>query len=125
MLRWLGLAVSLLLLCPAGAALAQGAAWSPTGCGNEPEKPAVDLSDRTSYNKSVEAVKEYQEQAKTWDACVMKEANAAMASVNSEARARMTAISESANRIQSRVWAGFQDYSEQFKAAQEKLSKAK
>ena len=85
----------------------------------------LDLSDQTNYNKSVDEVNAYEDKAKAWDTCMMKEANAAMVSVSNEAKAKMASINESATHIQNEVWAGFNDYSEQFKAAQEKFSKAK
>ena len=120
--RWLCFTLLLMISCGTSWAETPSAVpWTPTECGAEPEKPAVDLSDAAKYRKSVDEVKAYEEQAKAWNTCVMKEANAAMVAVNNDARAKMTAISEGANRIQSRLWAGFQDYTEQFKAAQEKL----
>ena len=126
MLRWLGLAALLSMLChPSFAETSDTASWSPKGCGAEPEKPTLDLSDQVKYNKSVDEVNAYEEKAKTWNACMMKEANAAMVSVSNDAKARMAAISDSASHIQGKVWAGFTDYSAQFKAAQEKFSKAK
>lgn len=124
--RWLRSTPLLLILCSTSFAETPGAMpWTPTGCGAEPEKPVVDLSDLAKYNKSVDEVKAYEERAKNWDACVMKEANAAMVAANNDAKAKIAVISESANRIQGKLWARFQDYTEQFKAAQERLSKPK
>lgn len=126
MLRWPGLAVLLSMLCaPSFAQDASPGAWAPTGCGAAPEKPPLNLSDQAAYNKSVDEVNAYEEKAKAWDTCMMKEANAAMVSVSNDAKAKMAAINESATRIQNGVWAGFNEYSEQFKAAQERFSKAK
>ena len=124
--RWLCSTSLLLILCSTSFAETPGAtSWTPTECGAEPEKPVVDLSDLAKYNKSIDDLKEYEERAKAWNTCVTREANAAMAAVNNDAKARMTVISESAKQIQTRLWAGFQGYTEQFKAAQERLSKPK
>ena len=124
--RWLCFTLLLMISCGTSCAETPSAVpWTPTECGTEPEKPVVDLSDPAKYNKSVDEVKAYEEQAKAWNTCVMREANAAMAAANNDAKARMTVISESANRIQNKLWTGFQDYTEQFKAAQERFSKSK
>lgn len=126
MLRWLTLAVLLSIPChPSFAEGGDAPAWAPTGCGAEPERPKLDLKDQTEYNKSVDAVTAYEEKAKDWDTCMMKEANAAMARVSDEAKAKMAAINQSAVRIQNGIWGGFNEYSEQFKAAQERFAKEK
>ncbi len=135
MRRLLGLA---LLLSICGPALAQGDAattaapapprdggWTPQGCGDEPPRPSLDLGDREKYNRSAELVNEYEARAKAWDTCVMKEANTNMNAVSAAAKTRMGAISQEATSIQGRVYAGFGDYTAQFKAAQDKFEHEK
>ena len=123
---WLRSTLLLLVLYGTSCAETQSAVpWTPTECGAEPEKPVVDLSDPVKYNKSVDEVNAYRERAKAWETCVVKEANADMVAVNNDAKAKMTAISESTKRIQGELWGGYQDYIEQLKTAQEKFSKPK
>ena len=100
-------------------------AWSPQGCGAEPVRPVLDLGDRTKYNHSADVVNEYEGKAKTWDACVMKQASADMEAISTAAKARMAGINHEATQIQARVYAGFGEYTTQFKAAQERFEKEK
>lgn len=99
------------------------AAWSPKGCGEQPAKPTLDLHDRASYNRSVDLVGQYEAKAKAWNACVQKAAASDMSAVSTGARSRMSAISRSANAEQTQLYAGFGEYSGEFKAAGDKLSK--
>ena len=99
--------------------------WSPQECGAEPARPVLDLSDRAKYNRSADVVNEYEGKAKAWDACVMKQANSDMEAISAAAKSRMAGISHEATQIQSRVYAGFGEYTTQFKAAQERFEKEK
>ena len=99
--------------------------WSPRECGAEPARPVLDLGDRTKYNHSADVVNEYEGKAKTWDACVMKQANSDMEAISAAAKARMAGISHDATQIQARVYAGFGEYTAQFKTAQERFEKEK
>lgn len=109
----------------AGDAAAGGSAWSPQACGAEPTRPVLDLSDRAKYNRSADVVKDYEAKATTWNACVMKQANSDKEAISAAARSRMAGISHEANQIQARVYAGFGDYTTQFKTAQERFEKEK
>ncbi len=100
-------------------------AWSPSECGAEPARPVLDLSDRAKYNRSADVVNEYEGKAKNWDACVMKQANTDMEAISAAAKTRMAGISHEATQIQTRVYAGFGEYTAQFKAAQERFEKEK
>ena len=100
-------------------------AWSPQECGAEPARPVLDLGDRAKYNHSADVVNEYEGKAKTWDACVMKQANSDMEAISAAAKARMAAISHDATQIQAQVYAGFSEYTTQFKTAQERFEKEK
>ena len=106
---------------PGGAA----GAWSPEQCGAEPARPVLDLGDRAKYNHSADVVNEYEGKAKAWDACVMKQANVDMEAISAAAKSRMAGISHDATQIQARVYAGFGEYTTQFKAAQERFEKEK
>ena len=106
-------------------AAAGSAARSPQACGAEPARPVLDLSDRAKYNRSADVVNEYEAKAKAWDACVMKQANSDMEAISAAAKSRMAGISHDATQIQARVYAGFGDYTAQFKTAQERFEKEK
>ncbi len=108
-----------------GSAGAAAGAWSPEECGAEPARPVLDLGDRAKYNHSADVVNEYEGKAKAWDACVMKQANADMEAISAAAKSRMAGISHDATQIQARVYAGFGEYTTQFKAAQERFEKEK
>jgi len=129
-LTWLALLLSIgcrqAIAQPEPAAPAAAAdAWSPRECGTEPARPVLDLSDRAKYNRSADVVNEYEGKAKAWDACVMKQANTDMEAISAAAKTRMAGISHEATQIQSRVYAGFTEYTAQFKAAQERFEKDK
>lgn len=109
----------------AGDTAAGGSAWSPQACGAEPARPVLDLSDRAKYNRSADVVNDYEAKAKTWDACVMKQANSDMEAISAAAKSRMAGINREATQIQARVYAGFGDYTAQFKTAQERFEKEK
>ena len=85
----------------------------------------LDLGDRAKYNHGADVVNEYEGKAKAWDTCVMKQATADMEAISTAAKARMAAISHDATQIQTRVYAGFGEYTAQFKAAQERFEKEK
>ena len=106
-------------------AAAGGSAWSPQACGEEPARPVLDLSDRAKYNRSADVVNEYEAKAKTWTACVMKQARADMQAISAAAGSRMTGIDREATQTQARVYSGFGDYAAQFKTAQERFEKEK
>lgn len=108
---------------PGRAAEESGAAWSAKGCGEQPAKPALDLHDRASYNRSVDEVDQYETKAKAWNVCVQKSAASDMSAVSSEAKTKMSAISRSASAEQTQLYAGFGEFSGQFKTAGDKLSK--
>lgn len=99
--------------------------WSPTACGAEPVRPVLDLGDRAKYNHGADVVNEYEGKAKAWDACVMKQANTDMEAISAAAKTRMAGISHEATQIQARVYAGFSEYTAQFKTAQERFEKEK
>ncbi len=63
--------------------------WVPAGCGVKPEAPLISDKDVESYNKSVAAINEWQQQARVYYECLIKEANA-----------DNTVIADTANREQ-------------------------
>jgi len=49
--------------------------WTPSNCGNPPETPVIEPSNVEAFNKSVAKVNAWQQQAKTYYECLVKEAN--------------------------------------------------
>lgn len=64
--------------------------WQPSGCGAKPAPPKIDARDVDTFNKSVAAINDWQQQAKVYFECLIKEANA-----------DNNTIAESANREQA------------------------
>ncbi len=104
---------------------AGGSAWSPQVCGAEPARPVLDLGDRAKYNRSADVVKDYEAKATTWYACVMKQSRSDQEAISAAAKSRMAGIDREATQIRTRVYAGFGDYTAQFKTAQERFEKEK
>ncbi len=71
--------VAISMCCTAGAAnagtLVKGN-WVPADCGAKPAVPSVDDRDVDAYNKSVAAINDWQQKARAYYECLIKEANA-------------------------------------------------
>ena len=50
--------------------------WSPATCGEKPEPPVIDATSPESFNRSVDAINEWQDRALTYNSCLIEEANA-------------------------------------------------
>ncbi len=50
--------------------------WSPSGCGEKPESPIIDSTSTENFNRSVDAINDWQDRALEYDSCLIKEANA-------------------------------------------------
>ncbi|MGZ4959809.1 MAG: hypothetical protein ACXV7J_11175 [Methylomonas sp.] len=64
--------------------------WVPAGCGVKPEAPIVDDKDADAYNKSVAEINDWQQKARNYYECLIKEANA-----------DNNVIADTANRVQA------------------------
>ena len=106
--------ILLLGIAPAEAGTLSDGAWRPAGCGTEPVAPKLDLHSADGYSQSLKWVKLYEDTIKTYDDCVLKEANA-------DSRT----ISEWINTQQGRVKEAFDSYNADSKAAAAKFSKGK
>ena len=51
-------------------------AWFPSGCGEKPEPPIIDSTSTDNFNRSVDAINEWQDRALEYNSCLIKEANA-------------------------------------------------
>ncbi|MCK9609233.1 MAG: hypothetical protein M0R33_22585 [Methylomonas sp.] len=86
--------------------------WQPSDCGAKPAAPQVDASDVDSFNKSVAAINDWQQQAKLYFECLIKEANT-----------DNNTIAESANREQAAYRQSVEAIAAEADAAKKKLDK--
>ncbi len=84
--------------------------WTPSKCGDKPVAPVVDDQSVDSFNKSVKAINDWQQQAKIYYGCLVSEANADNA-----------LIAEKANREQAGYKQDFTVISTAMDAARKKL----
>lgn len=80
--------------------------WKPEGCGDHPGVPAVDTSNAYTYSSSVHNVVSWQESAKAFNECMVKEANADNALIIKSAKEeqqRSRAILEKINAEAARL----------------------
>ncbi|MGC4061725.1 MAG: hypothetical protein QM749_13100 [Aquabacterium sp.] len=59
--------------------------WSPSGCGDKPQPPTLDLRNADDYNRSVGGVNAYRQAIRAYLDCLVKEANADMQNVSRSA----------------------------------------
>lgn len=86
--------------------------WQPSGCGDKPATPQIDAGDVDSFNKSVAAINDWQQQAKVYFECLIKEANT-----------DNNIIAESANREQAAYRQAVEAITAEADAAKKKLDK--
>ena len=66
----------LLAHAPSHAGSLVNGAWSPSGCGEKPEAPIVDSTSADTFNRSVDAINDWQDRAVKYLSCLVNEANA-------------------------------------------------
>jgi len=49
--------------------------WSPSACGEKPIVPSIDAGSVDSFNRSLETIRVWQENANEYNACMIDEAN--------------------------------------------------
>ena len=86
--------------------------WSPSGCGNVAEIPVIEQGSIEAYNKSIEAINEWQQKANTYNTCLINEANADNA-----------LIAKTANEEQSRMRAAIEKIKTETDTAKAKLDR--
>ncbi len=73
--------------------------WSPAECGERPAAPAIGTASVEDYNRSVEAINEWQKRAQQYNSCLVDEANADNALIVKTANAEQAKFREEINRI--------------------------
>ena len=98
--------------------------WTASGCGAEPSAPTLDVSSVDRYNASVDKAASYEKAARTYNACVAKEATRQQTVISNEAKTKMEHIQEGSSAVQKRIAANFSRFTTQLKTAGAKLGKA-
>ena len=86
--------------------------WAPSNCGELPSPPVIADQDVKSFNKSMDAIGDWQNKTKNYFECLVKEANADNA-----------IIAESANRAQANNQKVVETLNATIDEAEKKLSK--
>lgn len=98
--------------------------WTAAGCGAEPSAPTLDVSSVDRYNASVDKAASYEKAARTYNACVAKEATRQQTVISNEAKTKMEHIQEGSSAVQKRIATNFSKFTTQLKTAGAKLGKA-
>jgi hypothetical protein len=114
--RWL---LAAIVAAAPAAACAEG--WSASGCGAAPRQPHYDLSSRAAYNASVQQANAYQQAARDYAACVLKQAHEDETAVSRQAQDRIADIQTTAVGVQQEIYGKLQTQAALFKAAAQKL----
>ncbi|HNR10264.1 MULTISPECIES: hypothetical protein [Nitrosomonas] len=73
--------------------------WSPMGCGERPVAPVVSAASVEDYNRSAEAINEWQKRAQQYNSCLVDEANADNALIARTANDQQAKFREEIDRI--------------------------
>jgi hypothetical protein len=101
--------------------LAHAQSWSPTDCGAEPTQPRYDLTSRPAYNDAVKQANAYQQAARDYSACVLKQAHADQTVISRQAQNRIADIQAIAVAKQQDIYSRLAAQSASFKSAAARL----
>jgi hypothetical protein len=73
--------------------------WSLAACGNKPETPVINQTNVEAFNQSVAKINTWQQQAKTYYECLIKEANTDNALIADTANAAQAEYRATVERI--------------------------
>ncbi|MXS84891.1 hypothetical protein ABO04_02905 [Nitrosomonas sp. HPC101] len=73
--------------------------WSPAGCGEQPVAPVVGVASVEDYNRSTEAINEWQKRTQQYNSCLVDEANTDNALIAKTANDQQTKFREEIERI--------------------------
>jgi len=95
------LILSFLLLTHASsnAGTLMNGAWSPSGCGEKPGPPIVDSTNTVNFNRSIDAINEWQDRALEYNSCLIKEANADSALITKTANDVQSEFQKEIDRV--------------------------
>ncbi|WP_203413057.1 hypothetical protein [Entomobacter blattae] len=81
------------------------AAWAPTQCGKEPEKPTLDVASVERYNASTEKFTAYEKAARSYYACALKEARQETAPIMNGMKTIHNRMTENLNGLNAKLQA--------------------
>jgi hypothetical protein len=73
--------------------------WVASGCEKPQDPPFIDASSLDSYNTSITATNEWQKTAKSFDDCIVKQANADGVIITDSVKAEQTKMKDIINKI--------------------------
>ena len=74
-------------------------AWLPSACGPAPVAPKVESSSLDAYNRSVTAVNQYRKSIRTFQDCLIQEANGDIKTISKSANEAQLATKEADEKI--------------------------
>jgi RNAse (barnase) inhibitor barstar len=77
--------------------------WSPSGCGPAPVAPKVESSSLDAYNRSVTAVNQYRKNLRTFQDCLIQEANADLKIITKSANDAQLTTKEADDKILAEI----------------------
>lgn len=80
--------------------------WTPSNCGEIPEPPVVDTSSVENFNRSVDAINEWQDRALEYHSCMVDEANADNDLIANTANESQARFQEEINRVNAEAAQG-------------------
>lgn len=101
-----------------GAAFAQD--WA-TSCGHEPKAPAINVSNVTNYNASVEQFTAYNKSARIYYACISKQTHAKQLTISQKAKTDMELIQKVSTDVRMHIAANLTKMQAELKAGGKKL----
>jgi len=87
-------------------------AWTPSSCGPTPVAPKVESSNNDAFNRSVDAVNLYRKNLRTYQDCLIQEANSDIQTITKSAKDSQQTTKDADEKIIAEV-----------KAADKKLGK--
>lgn len=89
----------LLVHAPSHAGSLANGSWSPSGCGEYPEPPIVDSTSADKFNRSVDAINDWQDRALKYHSCLVNEANADSKLITDTANDMQAKFQEEIDRV--------------------------
>jgi len=123
-MRWAigaGVAVAMAGSLAGPASAARAAGWSAASCGREPAAPDVDTTSVERYNASVDRVTAYEKDARSYNACVSREAVAQQTAISREAKERIDTVQAGASAVQKHIANNFESLTAALRAGSAKL----
>ncbi|GBQ16127.1 hypothetical protein [Swaminathania salitolerans] len=90
-------------------------------CGKEPAAPSISTGDATHFNASVDRFKAYEKEARSYNSCVVTQAQKEEQAISEEAKERIGKVHAVTVAVQQRIATNFSHISSELSAAGKKL----